>query len=70
MDDDFGKVRVYECLCGGTPVRPLRGSPKPCDHCDRPLEGRPFKIEDHPRFVERLIADARGTRAEEESDGP
>lgn len=57
---DFGKVRVYSCVCGGTPVRPLRGRPKPCDYCGRLLGSQPFVVEDHLRFVERLIAEAKG----------
>jgi hypothetical protein len=34
---DFDKVRVYRCLCGSAVVRPLRGEPKVCDHCQGDL---------------------------------
>lgn len=52
---DFGKVRVYSCVCGNMPVRPLRGKPKPCDFCGFDLSRLAPKVEDHLRFVERML---------------
>jgi len=53
--EDFGKVRVYTCSCGCTPVRPLHGEPKHCDHCLSSLADRPYVVDDHMRFVKEMI---------------
>ncbi len=49
----LGKCRVYNCVCGVRPHRPLRAEdtvaqpfPKPCDRCGRSLVDRPYVIED------------------------
>ena len=60
MEPDFGKVRVYECECGGYPVRPLRGMPKPCDRCDADIVLRPYMIEDHKLFIARMTREEEG----------
>jgi hypothetical protein len=64
---DFDKVRVYRCLCGSAVVRPLRGEPKVCDHCQGDLRYVPYQVEDHKRFVERLLS---GAEPHPEGDGP
>lgn len=62
--DRLKKHRVYECLCGAKPCRPLQASdtvvrpyPKPCDHCGRSLVGRPFMIEDLKVGLREALAD-------------
>ena len=49
----LGKHRIYQCVCGAKPCRPLQAEdtkvrpyPKPCDVCGESLLGRPFVIED------------------------
>lgn len=64
-NDDFGKVRLYLCICGVRPVRPLHGLPKPCDCCEEPLDGRPYTIEDHCLHVRKLLGQAREAKGGE-----
>jgi len=49
------KIRVYDCRCGARCVRPLRGWPKPCDHCGGNLVGVAYQIEDHTLFIRSLL---------------
>lgn len=59
-DNNFGKMRVYTCPgCEFTPVRPLYGLVKPCDHCLADLSYAPYVIEDNMLYVRRLLAATR-----------
>ncbi len=62
----LGKHRVYACVCGGKPHRPLRAAdtiarpfPKPCDRCGRSLAGKPFAIEDDGVWIQEAMDKAR-----------
>lgn len=59
MADDFGKVRVYTCPCGGEVVRPLHGDPKPCDQCGQDLTAFEYRIDDHKRFLSEWLTKHR-----------
>lgn len=37
------KMRSITCQCGWECVRKLRGTPRPCGHCGRSLDGRPWR---------------------------
>ncbi len=73
----MGKHRVYNCVCGARPHRPLRADdtvaqpfPKPCDRCDRSLVGRPFMIEDmgvYMREIRRTVKQSPDKKKESES---
>jgi hypothetical protein len=57
--DDYGKIRIYDCSCGVHPRRPLRGPPKPCDHCDADLNDKPYSICDSLVEVQELLRRVR-----------
>lgn len=59
----FGKVKAYDCACGGTVVRALHGDQRPCDRCGRPL-GTP-RIEDHKLLIAAIV-EAAIARAQRE----
>ena len=56
----LGKVRVFNCICGGRCVRPLHGAPKPCDQCDNDLMFMKFVIEDMRMRIGDMLNEARG----------
>jgi hypothetical protein len=61
--EDFGKVRVYSCPCGGQCVRPIYvRQPKPCEACGLPLTDAPSRVEDELLFVKDLLRRAKGGR--------
>jgi hypothetical protein len=55
----LGKARVYDCICGGRCIRPLHGSPKPCDRCDNDLASMTSVIEDMRMRISDMLKEAR-----------
>lgn len=47
----LGKIRVFDCQCGGKCVRPLKGRVKDCDCCGASLEFRPHVVDDLMRTI-------------------
>ncbi len=65
---NFDKIRVYSCLCGNEPNRPLTGDPKPCDCCEQPLGDIPYRLEDHVVHVRTKLSSVPKEVPDDEDD--
>lgn len=52
----LGKVRRFDCKCGGRCIRPLDGPVKDCDRCGAELFYRPSTIEDLKISVKDMLS--------------
>jgi hypothetical protein len=61
----LGKHRVYQCVCGAKPCRPLQAEdtrarpfPTPCEYCGGDLIDMPCEITDTNLYARDLISEA------------